>query len=101
MRVVKVLLYIKILCYIHLTLALNLDQTARVTDTHASASRLMARIRIMSRDDSVTEILPNHQPYHYERTADGWFVKIKVADKTEFDQLMDEAAYKKFVAGLS
>ena len=28
----------------------------------------------------------------------GWFVKLKLADKSELDGLMDEAAYKKFVA---
>ena len=30
----------------------------------------------------------------------GWFVKLKVANKSELDGLMDEAAYKKFVEGL-
>lgn len=28
--------------------------------------------------------------------GDGWLAKIKVADKTEIDSLMDEAAYKAF-----
>jgi glycine cleavage system H protein len=32
--------------------------------------------------------------------ADGWFVKLKVADKGEFDRLMDEAAYADYVKGL-
>lgn len=31
---------------------------------------------------------------------DGWFFKLRIADMSEFDGLMDEAAYKKFVAGL-
>lgn len=30
----------------------------------------------------------------------GWFVKMKLADPSELDDLMDEAAYKSFVAGL-
>lgn len=30
----------------------------------------------------------------------GWFVKIRLADKSQLDGLMDEAAYKKFVEGL-
>lgn len=30
----------------------------------------------------------------------GWFVKLKVANRTELDGLMDEAAYQKFVEGL-
>ena len=30
----------------------------------------------------------------------GWFAKLKVANKGELGELMDEAAYKKFVEGL-
>jgi len=30
----------------------------------------------------------------------GWFVKIKLGDKAQLDALMDDAAYKKFVADL-
>ena len=32
--------------------------------------------------------------------GDGWFVKIKVANKADVDALMDEAAYADFVKGL-
>ncbi len=32
--------------------------------------------------------------------GDGWFFKLELADAGELDNLMDEAAYKKFVAGL-
>ena len=31
---------------------------------------------------------------------DGWFFKLRVADASELEGLMDEAAYKKFVASL-
>jgi glycine cleavage system H protein len=31
--------------------------------------------------------------------GDGWFMKIKLANKAELDGLMDKAAYDKFVAG--
>jgi glycine cleavage system H protein len=31
---------------------------------------------------------------------DGWFFKVTVADPAELEGLMDEAAYKDFVAGL-
>jgi glycine cleavage system H protein len=31
---------------------------------------------------------------------DGWFFKMRVADTSELDGLMDEGAYKKFVASL-
>jgi glycine cleavage system H protein len=30
----------------------------------------------------------------------GWFVKIKLSDASELDELMDEAAYNTFTAGL-
>lgn len=32
--------------------------------------------------------------------GDGWFMKVKVADRGEIDGLMDEAAYKTFVDSL-
>jgi len=32
--------------------------------------------------------------------GEGWFFKIKLADEGELAKLMDEAAYKEFVAGL-
>lgn len=31
---------------------------------------------------------------------DGWFFRMSVADKSELEGLMDEAAYKEFVEGL-
>lgn len=34
-------------------------------------------------------------------TDEGWFFKIKLVDPSELDELMDEAAYKKFVESLS
>lgn len=32
---------------------------------------------------------------------DGWFFRLTLTDASELDDLMDEAAYKKFVAGLA
>jgi glycine cleavage system H protein len=32
--------------------------------------------------------------------GDGWFVKLKVANKSDLDALMDEAAYADYVKGL-
>lgn len=32
--------------------------------------------------------------------GEGWFFKIKLSDEGELSKLMDEAAYKEFVAGL-
>lgn len=31
---------------------------------------------------------------------DGWFFKLRIMDASELDGLMDEAGYRKFVAGL-
>lgn len=33
-------------------------------------------------------------------SGEGWFMKIKVADTSELDSLMDEAAYGEYCAGL-
>jgi glycine cleavage system H protein len=32
--------------------------------------------------------------------GDGWFIKLKLSDAGELDELMDEAAYKTFIDGL-
>jgi glycine cleavage system H protein len=32
--------------------------------------------------------------------GDGWFVKLKLSDKSQLDALMDEAAYADYVKGL-
>ena len=32
--------------------------------------------------------------------GDGWFFKVRLADRSELDDLMDEAAYQKYVATL-
>lgn len=32
--------------------------------------------------------------------GDGWFFKLELSDMSELDSLMDEGAYKKYVAGL-
>ena len=34
-------------------------------------------------------------------TGDGWFVRLKSVDKAELAELMDEAAYKKYLEGLA
>lgn len=34
-------------------------------------------------------------------TGDGWFLKLKLADKGEIASLMDETAYKKYLEGLA
>jgi glycine cleavage system H protein len=36
-----------------------------------------------------------------EPMGEGWFFKLKLGDPKQLDALMDEAAYKKFIEGLS
>ncbi|MGZ9033115.1 MAG: glycine cleavage system protein H, partial [Rhodospirillales bacterium] len=36
-----------------------------------------------------------------DATGGGWFFKIRIADPSELDALMEQAAYKDYVAGLS
>ncbi|TNE38511.1 MAG: glycine cleavage system protein GcvH [Alphaproteobacteria bacterium] len=43
-----------------------------------------------------TPTLVNEEPQ-----GGGWFVKIRIADASELDELMDEAAYKDYVEGLA
>lgn len=36
-----------------------------------------------------------------EPMGEGWFFKVKLSDPKQLDALMDEAAYKKYIEGLS
>jgi glycine cleavage system H protein len=42
----------------------------------------------------------NWQIINDEPEAGGWFVKLKISDKSQLDGLMDEAAYADYVKGL-
>jgi glycine cleavage system H protein len=47
-------------------------------------------------------VLPDHpETVNSDPLGKGWFFKIKLSNPSELDGLMDEAAYEKFVAGLS
>ncbi len=35
-----------------------------------------------------------------DATGEGWFIKLKLSDPGEVEELMDEAAYQNYVAGL-
>ena len=49
---------------------------------------------------AVNEVLAdNPQKVNEDPMGDGWFFKMKIADTAELEGLMDEAAYKSFVAG--
>jgi glycine cleavage system H protein len=42
----------------------------------------------------------NPQTVNESAEGDGWFLKLKIADKSETDGLMDEAAYRDFLKTL-
>jgi glycine cleavage system H protein len=50
--------------------------------------------------ESNAELAKNPALVNQAAEAGGWFVKIKVANPKEVSELMDAAAYKKFVDGL-
>lgn len=72
---------------------------AAVVESVKAASEVYAPVTgsVVAVNDALTgnPALVNQAP-----TGDGWFVKIKLANKGELDGLMDEGAYKKFVESL-
>ena len=43
---------------------------------------------------------PGQQPRVSDPEGDGWFYRLTLSDSSELESLMDESAYKDFVAGL-
>ncbi|MGO1120227.1 glycine cleavage system protein GcvH [Rhodovibrionaceae bacterium A322] len=74
------------------------DQVA-VVESVKAASEVYAAVsgEVLEVNDVLTD-----EPSKVNEAAegDGWFFKMSLADKSELDELMDEAAYKDFVAGL-
>ena len=74
------------------------DETA-VVESVKAASEVYAPV-----GGEVTEVNEalNDNPglINSDAQGDGWFLKIRVADAAQLDGLMDEAAYKTYVAGL-
>jgi glycine cleavage system H protein len=72
---------------------------AAVVESVKAASELYAPIsgEVVAANEALggNPALVNSSP-----DGDGWFVKIKPADKGELKDLMDEAAYKTYIAGL-
>lgn len=73
---------------------------AAVVESVKAASEIYAPVsgEIVEINDAVSAnpVLVNEHP-----EGDGWFVKIKLSNPAELDGLMDAAAYKAFVEGLS
>lgn len=46
------------------------------------------------------ELPDNPEKVSDDAEGDGWFFKITIADESELEELMDQAAYKEFLEGL-
>jgi glycine cleavage system H protein len=72
---------------------------AAVVESVKAASEVYAPVggEVIEANEALAEKpdLVNESPME-----EGWFFKLRVSDAAELDELMDEAAYKAFVAGL-
>ncbi|MCW5724645.1 MAG: glycine cleavage system protein GcvH [Maricaulaceae bacterium] len=71
---------------------------AAVVESVKAASEVYAPVsgEVVAVNDAL-EAAP--QTVNESPTGDGWFIRIRLADKGELDALMDEAAYKKMIEG--
>ena len=71
-----------------------------VVESAKTASDVYAPIsgQIVEANGAITGA--NWEIINNEPEAGGWFVKLKIANKSEADALMDEAAYADYVKGL-
>ncbi len=71
---------------------------AAVVESVKAASEVYAPVsgEVIAVNDALAKdpALVNKSP-----TGDGWFLKLKLKDKAELADLMDEAAYQKFIQG--
>jgi glycine cleavage system H protein len=67
----------------------TIEAVKTVADLFAPVSGVVAAI-----NDALEQgpDLVNKDPF-----GDGWFVRVKISDKTEFDGLMDHAAYQEMI----
>jgi len=72
---------------------------AAVVESVKAASEVYAPVA--GEVTAVNEVLEDApETVNASADADGWFIKIKIADAAELDSLMDEAAYKAYCEGL-
>jgi glycine cleavage system H protein len=72
---------------------------AAVVESVKAASELYAPVsgEVTEANDALAE---DPAQVNSDPQGGGWFFKIKIADPSELDGLMDEAAYKAYVEGL-
>jgi glycine cleavage system H protein len=68
------------------------ESVKAASEVYAPVSGEVTAINTALADDPAT--------VNKDAAGDGWFYKLKLSDPAELDSLMDEAAYKSFVAGL-
>ena len=75
------------------------NDDAAVVESVKAASEIYAPIggKILEINNSLVDA---PETLNSDPTGDGWMFKISIADASEVDALMDEAAYKTFVEGL-
>ena len=77
--------------------ALGRGKEAAVVESAKAASEVYAPLsgEVVAVNDALVD---EPARVNADPMGEGWFLKLKVADATELDALMDEAAYGKFVA---
>ncbi len=76
----------------------NKNDDTGVVESVKAASEVFAPLtgEIIEVNEALAD---NPQKVNDDPMGDGWFFKMKIADTAELEGLMDEAAYKSFVAG--
>jgi glycine cleavage system H protein len=77
--------------------AVERGKEAAVVESAKAASEIYAPIsgEIVAVN---AELLGNPAQVNADAMGEGWFIKVRLADPAELDLLMDEAAYREFVA---
>jgi glycine cleavage system H protein len=72
------------------------DDEVVVIESVKAASDILAPIdgEIVEVNDALTD---SPSTVNDDAIGDGWFFKIKASDPSQMDEMMDEAAYKKFI----
>jgi len=71
----------------------ELESVKAVSDIYAPAS---GEVLAVNEAMSGTPELVNTDPY-----GEGWLIKVRLSDPSELDGLMDAAAYREYLSGLS
>ena len=75
------------------------DEACAVVESVKAASDVYAPLTGKVVETNQT-IIDDPSVVNSDAEGEGWFFRLKLGDAKQFDALMDEAAYKTFVAGL-